>query len=203
STMTAPCAISPAGPSPSVGSPVTTSLAPVSRTLIGRSLSRVDLADRRREQWPDGADPVLTTGDDVLTADDDVTDVLGAGNEEDLVRVCPGGVRAVQPDRQEVSEGALPQHPAVVPAEGQVAVLTAHLVKRLKREPAPLKGVEAFVHLHGLDLLEGIDDGVLVGPDAEQGTRVVQGTGRPDAVGEVTLRARAQTDHALPGAEEA
>src|SRR5690606_8027058 len=86
-------------------------------------------ADRRGEEWADRTDSVLPTRDDVLTADDDVADVLHPGDEEDLRWVGTRGVRTVESDGDEVRQGALDEKAPAIPAEREIALLAADLVK--------------------------------------------------------------------------
>ncbi len=97
---------------------------------------------------------------------------------------------AGQPGRVEGDGGEVGQCPdldpaALGPAQAAVALGRGHGQQAGRRVGAPLARGQALVQLDGPGLLEGVDDGVGVGADAERRAPVPEGGRRPDPVGQV------------------
>src|SRR6478736_2496197 len=166
-----------------------------------RFRSRPSPAHRRDsvgEQPPDVAGTVPAVVHHLFACDDDVGDVGRGRRVEHATGTRAGRAGAVEPHGHEVGHVTARDHAAVVPAERAVAVQSGHAEQVGAGEAAALQALEPLVHLDAAHLLEGVDDGVLVGTQGEAHPGVEEPAGRADAVGEVALGRRAAVE-ALAG----
>ena len=190
----------PSGPSPRVGSLVTSSPMPVTSVLIASAQSGSIAADSSRPTSPRRCCPL---GHHHPAVDDHGVHVRRAGRHHDLAWRAAGGARAVQADGDQVGSHAGGEPAGVGPAQRAVPVDGQRVDEIRRPEAAALAGGQPLVRPPAARASANRSVTTCWSLPTHSGDPASrQPAERADAVGEVGLGARARADRGARRAED-